>query len=206
MQFASTESFEAERQIGKVMGVHYAPDEMQFSVRLHDQELLPAKWVDCWVGFREWLTTKTDFVESRNMTEMDRVIVRQTFLNWTADATNPLEVPFAELERLMLNQTAEPTYLEMRKKWQRECVGLPETPQWEARSFLEPNPTENWPGATDSAVDFFHLTNTSATSLSPYDWPTKSTWSVYLPCCCRLLSVSLFTVSIGSAASLMTMC
>lgn len=176
MQFASTESFEAERQIGKVMGVHYAPDDMQFSVRLHDQELLPAKWVDCWVGFREWLTTKTDFVESRNMTEMDRVIVRQTFLNWTADATNPLEVPFAELERLMLNQTAEPTYLEMRKKWQRECVGLPETPQWEARSFLEPNPTENWPGATDSAVDFFHLTNTSATSLSPYDWPTKSTW------------------------------
>jgi len=176
MQFASTESFEAERRMGKVMGVHYAPADMQFSVRLHDQELLPAKWVDCWVGFREWLTTQTDFVKSRNMTEVDQVVVRQTFLNWTADAMNPLEAPFVELDRLILNQTAEPTYLEIRKKWQRECVGLQQTPQWEARSFLEPDPTDNWPGATDSAVDFFHLTNTSATSLSPYDWPTKSTW------------------------------
>merc|ERR1711907_547113 len=77
-------------------------------------------------------------------------------------------------DRLAFSSDSESIFLEVRKYWQRECVGMDNSASWVGRSTLEETPSGE-PGATDSAIDFYHLRSSNATSLSPHDWPTAAT-------------------------------
>jgi len=178
MQLASSESISVVHSKDKLMQLDYAPTDMDFDTRMHTHELVPDKWFTCFGHFRHWLNHQTNFSLHRQSEgrEVDQHVIRHSFLNWTGAEEPPsaLEEPFVTLDRLAFSSDSESIFLEVRKYWQRECVGMDNSASWVGRSTLEETPSGE-PGATDSAIDFYHLRSSNATSLSPHDWPTAAT-------------------------------
>ena len=176
MQFAASESISIVRSKDQLMKLDYSPTDMVFNIRMHTHEVIPERWYKCFGEFRHWLNHQTNFSHHRQSEgrEVDPDVVKQSFLNWTESPPSELETPFLELDRLASSTDSESVFLEIRKYWQRECVGMEDSISWVGRSTLEETPAGE-PGATDSAIDFYHLRSSNATSLSPHDWPTAAT-------------------------------
>jgi len=195
MQYTTQEKWKVVRKKEKLLQVNYTPEDIDFSRRLHENELLPDKHTHCFRDFVPWLKTKADYVkkpcaetpaelklEEYNAPEFkvgkfskakEAVLWQLQGLRKRTDCIEEANKdkkkhPFAALEALALSEgdaKAEETYNSVRKQWYEKCVSAP----------VLPLPAKGtYPGSTDSAVDIYTMKYTNAVSLNPKKWPRAS--------------------------------
>lgn len=191
MQFTAREQLKVNRERNKLLGITFGPDELDFSIRLHNEELIPDGWAQCFRDFTLWLNKKTDLsakpcwntppelhlesfqrpTEVANETETaSRAIVWQLEAQRKrADCINETHsTTFAKLDTLALGAghvNAETTYNAVRDQWFAECVQEAKPPD---------APPDTHPGTTDSSIDFYHMNDIGDEELDPRHWHNHS--------------------------------
>jgi len=195
MQFTAKETWKVQHEKGKLLKVSYTPDDIDFSQRMHDSELIVDKHFQCFRDFVPWLNHKTDFVKKpcentpvelkmesyyapvftagkgssakqAVMWQLDGLRKRTDCIE--AQNTDQKNHPFAELDTLALSAgdvKAEEAYNSVRKQWYGKCMNAP---------VLAPFAAGTYPGSTDSSVDIFTLKMINDVSTDPNKWRKES--------------------------------
>jgi len=164
MQFTARESLRIDRVKNKLLGVKYTPEDIDFKIRLHNEELIPDNHAHCFRDFTMWLNRKTPFSQRPCWNTPATVKIPRALQARTNCIQAQQEGAFKQLDELALPagpKAAEKTYETVKQMWFDICLKEKKPPA---------PPPNTHPGTTDSSIDFYHMKNIGDVSLDPKNW------------------------------------